>query len=207
MHAPARTGTPTEPEPAWEIATLFPNQGEWDEDEYHLLSTDRLVEFTDGFIEVLPVPTTDHQCIVRYLFRLLDAFVIAHDLGEVFFEGTKVRLRAGKVRMPDILFMAKGRSHRRTKHYYDGIDLAIEVVSEDAKDHDRDWNKKRHDYAEAGILEYWIVDQQLKKIVVLRLVGGVYEVHAEAGETGRVTSALLPGFEVDAAAVWAAAAA
>ena len=45
-------------EPAWEVALLFPAQGEWSEDDY-LWLTDRirrLVEFTDGRVEVLPMP-------------------------------------------------------------------------------------------------------------------------------------------------------
>ena len=44
-------------EPTWEIATLFPNQGQWSEDEYLALNTNRFVEYRDGFMEVLPMPT------------------------------------------------------------------------------------------------------------------------------------------------------
>lgn len=202
MHAPLKT---SEPEPVWDLARLYPDQGSWDEREYLALDTNRLIEFTDGYLEVLPMPTTDHQLIAAFLFQLLDVFVREKGLGLVLFEGTKVRIRHGMVRMPDLMFIAKNRQHRRTKHYYEGIDLAIEVVSEDPKDHERDWEDKRRDYAEAGIPEYWIVDPQLKKIVVLKLTGTAYTTHSEAGATGRVTSALLPGLEADAAAVWAAA--
>ena len=54
-------------EPAWEIARLFPNQGGWSEQEYFDLSRgNRLVEFSDGFVEVLPMPTTTHQMIVFF---------------------------------------------------------------------------------------------------------------------------------------------
>lgn len=203
MHAPLHPLTTDEPQPAWDIATLFPNQGEWGEEDYLSLDTQRLVEFTDGYVEVLPMPTTDHQFIARYLFRLLDAFVLARGLGEVFYEGTKARLRSGKIRLPDILLLGAGRKYRRTRDYFEGVALAMEVVSEDPRSQDRDWNRKRDDYARAGIPEYWIVDPQLKKIAVLKLVGQTYETHAEAGETGRIASALLPGFEVEAAAVWA----
>ena len=47
-------------EPAWQIATLFPNQGVWDEGDYLALTTNHLVEFSDGYIEVLPMPTMSH---------------------------------------------------------------------------------------------------------------------------------------------------
>jgi len=53
-------------EPGWEVALLFPAQGEWSEDDYLWLTdhTRCLVEFTDGHIEVLPMPTDAHQRIV-----------------------------------------------------------------------------------------------------------------------------------------------
>jgi len=62
-----------QPEPAWEIASLFPLQGQWTSAEYLSLtkSTNRLVEFNRGRIEVLPMPTEAHQFIVRYLFLAL----------------------------------------------------------------------------------------------------------------------------------------
>ena len=45
--------------PAWAVALLFPDQGEWSEDDYLWLTdhTRCLVEFTDGHVEVLPMPT------------------------------------------------------------------------------------------------------------------------------------------------------
>src|SRR5689334_1874676 len=54
-------------EPAWDIARLFPLQGYWDEDDYLSLDTNYLVEFTDGFVEVLSMPKPSHQRIVQHL--------------------------------------------------------------------------------------------------------------------------------------------
>ena len=67
-HLPPRRG-----DPAWDIALLFPTQGEWSEDEYLALDTNHLVEFSDGFIEVLPMPNILHQLLVKYLHGLLEA--------------------------------------------------------------------------------------------------------------------------------------
>ena len=49
-------------DPAREVALLFPAQGEWSEDDHLWLTnhTKRLVELTDGHIEVLPMPTEEH---------------------------------------------------------------------------------------------------------------------------------------------------
>lgn len=48
-------------------------QGLWSDEQYLRLSrqTKRLVEFTDGVIEVLPTPTRKHQAISRLLFLAL----------------------------------------------------------------------------------------------------------------------------------------
>src|SRR5215468_3237617 len=64
-------------EPAWEVALLFPAQGEWSEDDYLWLTdhTRGLVELTDGHVEVLPMPTDEHQRIVLCLYRALYAFL------------------------------------------------------------------------------------------------------------------------------------
>src|SRR5438067_7650998 len=85
-----------EPEPAWEIARLFPYQGEWSEEEYLALETNHLVEFTDGHVEVLPMPKTSHQLIVQYLSNQLLAFVSARNLGTVLFAPLRIRLRKRK---------------------------------------------------------------------------------------------------------------
>ena len=58
-------------EPTWEIAYLYPSQGTWSEEEYLALtnSSNRLIEFTDGFLEVLPMPTDKHQTILKFILR------------------------------------------------------------------------------------------------------------------------------------------
>jgi hypothetical protein len=48
-------------EPAWDVALLFPSQGDWSEFEYLALDTNRLVELVDGNLEVLPMPSFLHQ--------------------------------------------------------------------------------------------------------------------------------------------------
>ena len=54
---------------AWEVATLFPEQGEWSEEAYLDLTdgTNRRIEFADGRLEFLPMPTEVHEAIVQFL--------------------------------------------------------------------------------------------------------------------------------------------
>ena len=74
-------------DPAWAVALLYPPQGQWTEDDYLALDqrNRRLVEFSDGLIEVLPMPNAVHQRIAGYLYRALYAFAAALGSGEVFF--------------------------------------------------------------------------------------------------------------------------
>src|SRR5438874_1148099 len=197
----SRTSTsraPCLPEPAWDIARLFPYQGSWSEDDYLELDTNHLVEFTDGYVEVLPLPKTSHQRIVQYLSNLLLAFASARNLGTVLFAPLRVCLRKGKFREPDVVFMLSEHADRIGEEFWEGADLVMEVVSDDPESRERDLVKKRKAYASAGIPEYWIVDPQERKITVLKLAGKTYTVHGEYGVGARAESALLEGFGVDA---------
>ncbi len=201
----ARQNAATDPqtEPTWEIAALFPSQGNWSEEEYLSLQTNRLVEFSHGHLEVLPMPTQSHQLLVIALFQWLRSFVKARQLGTVLVAPMRMRLWPGKYREPDILFMFKEHDHRRGEHYWDEADLVMEVIRPD--DRRRDQVIKRREYAQAGIPEYWIVDPSARQILVLTLSDEAYRVHGEFGEGDRATSVLLPGFVVDVAAVFAEA--
>ena len=60
----ARLKLPKDFEPAWDLVSLYPPQGDWTDQDYlsfvDKLDTHRLIELVDGRIEVLPVPTEAH---------------------------------------------------------------------------------------------------------------------------------------------------
>ena len=56
---------------------------DWSEEEYFALDTNQLVEYSDGFLEFLPMPTIFHQLILQYLYEKLESFVTAEKLGTV----------------------------------------------------------------------------------------------------------------------------
>ena len=214
MLPPSQISTPTSVtfgpgEPAWDVALLYPMQGTWSHEEYLRLtdSVNLLIEYTAGRIEVLAMPTIEHQLIVKFLLRALDAFVEPRKLGLVLFAGTRVYLDPDKYREPDIVFNFAEHHAKSGKRYYRGADLVMEVVSDDEESRERDLNKKRLDYAQGGIPEYWIVDPQEKQITVLALDGQSYATHGIFREGQQATSKLLSGFAVDVSAVFTAASA
>ncbi len=191
-----------EGEPAWEVARLFPAQGHWSVEDYLDLDGNFLVEYSQGHIDVLPMPTTSHQRLLRFLFGLLSAFAERRGLGETFFAPLKVRIMPNEFREPDVLFAMKGHAHFIAEEFWTGADLVMEIVSPDAKSRRRDLKEKRRHYAKAGIAEYWIVDPRLEKITVLKLAGKTYKVHGDFSRGGKASSHLLSGFAVDVTAAF-----
>jgi Uma2 family endonuclease len=157
----------SEPELTWEIARLFPAQGDWTEEDYFALDSNHFVEYSDGHLEFLPMPTIFHQLILQFIFKRLEEFVMANALGTVVVSGYKVRLRARKYREPDILFINEAHRSGIKKQYCEKADLVIEVVSDKNRPHDL--KRKRIEYAQARIPEYWIVDPEEEMITVLVL--------------------------------------
>ena len=144
---------------------LLPAAGEWTEADYYPLSErERLVELSDGNIEVIELPTWFHQLILMRLFRALDGFVSQHKLGWIVFAPLPIRLWPGKIREPDLMFMSA--AHRDRIGTYWGVpDLAVEILSPSTAMKDRE--VKRLEYAQAGIVEYWIIDPEAKTVEVL----------------------------------------
>lgn len=185
--------------PTWDVALLFPPQGEWTEDEFLALearSENRMMELVDGFLEVLPMPDVEHQRIVKFLLLLLDQHVRSRRLGEVLCAPLPVRLRQRHLREPDIVFL---KSHRVKDPHLppEGTDLALEVVSPGSENRKRDLREKRAAYAKARIPEYWVVDPLKKEVTVFTLSGRRYKVHGKFKPGDRATSKVLAGFAVD----------
>lgn len=189
--------------PPWKDALeqLLPAQGSWTDEQY-LLLTDHArlpVEFTDGFVEFLPLPTDRHQRILKRLLQAFDAFISTRG-GEVLFAPLRLRIRAGKYREPDLLLLLSADDPRREDRCWLGADLVVEIVS--PNDKKRDTVEKPADYAEARIQEYWIVDPESETIVVLELKVDKYVEAGRYAPGELAASVLLAGFFVEAAAVF-----
>ena len=197
------TNSQDAPELTWEIAQLFPAQGYWSEEEYFSLSTNRLIEFSHGRLEILPTPTQSHQLLLAALFDHLYSYVSDRDSGMVLFAPMRVQLWPGKFRQPDIVFMAAEHTERLGEQFWSGADLVMEVVNPD--DPRRDTVTKRREYAQAGIPEYWIVDPTNASITVLTLCGQEYALHGEYLAGVEALSVLLNGFKVDVGNVFSEA--
>jgi len=177
------------------ILNLDQMQGLWTEEQYLRLTdySRRLLEFSDGSIEVLPVPTDKHQVISRFLLLAFLPFIQKVG-GTILYAPLRLQIREGKYREPDLLLVRDAGDPRRQNAYWLGADLVIEIVSPD--DPERDTRVKRREYAQARIPEYWIVNPEDETIKVLRLAGNRYVEHGTFRRGDTATSALLNSFTI-----------
>ena len=169
-------------------------------EEFDRLPESTRAEFDAGTVYMSPAPLLRHQDVVQNLYRVLFAYAEAHG-GYVGVAPIDVYLSPTRTAQPDVLYLAPDRLDRITERGIDGAPtLVAEVLSDSTKGHDL--RRKRAWYAEAGVLDYWLLDPEAKTVEVLALTDAGYRTAATAGGAETVGSPSLPGFEAEAAALF-----
>ena len=170
-------------------------------DDFCLLVKDgQKADLIDGVIYMASPDNNDANRLNGWLLTLMDMFVEANDLGEMFFSRSAFRLDAGNSPEPDIAFVRKERLHLVQRGFTDGPpDLAVEIVSPESVE--RDYKKKRSQYQRAGVLEYWIIDEIEEKATLLRLAAN-RRYREVLPLKGVLTSEAMPGFWLRAEWLW-----
>jgi Uma2 family endonuclease len=183
------------------MSTTTTRSGEFTYDDFCALVRDgEKGDLIDGVIYMASPENIDANELEGWLSTLMRLFARKRKLGRVFVSRVACRFDNKNGPEPDILFVS-------TKHYArikrGGIegppDLAVEIVSPESAD--RDYKKKRGQYEHFAIPEYWIVDEDLEKVTLLRLdrQGKYREVRARKG---MLYSKVLPGFRLDPNWLW-----
>ena len=163
----------------------------------------RLHELIDGVHVVSPQPILFHDALAVLLTGLFLNAARPDALGRVHADA-EVKLSPAHVLVPDVLFVRRERSHILAGKVIEGPpDIVVEILSPSTRR--RDPTDKRRLYERFGVLEYWVVDPVARTITVNVLENGRYTsaVYRE-GDTIRTT--ILPGLEIDVAALFAEAA-
>ena len=102
-----------------DVSKLFNDQGVLSEGDYLEVTrmSRRMAEFTDGYIEVLPMPTFQHQKLVLFLTNLLLSFVNPRSLGTAIMSPLRVRCGHNIFREPDVVFMLAEHLSRAMNAY------------------------------------------------------------------------------------------
>ena len=157
-------------------------------------------DLIDGVIYMASPENLEANELFLWLRRLIGDFVEENDLGKVFGSRVAFRISDKQGPEPDLAFVKKERIDRLQETYVDGPpDLAIEIVSPESAE--RDYKQKRKLYEGAGVAEYWIIDEELEKVTLLRLdTKGKYR--EVAPKKGILRSAVLPGFWLKPEWLW-----
>lgn len=153
-------------------------------------------EVYEGFLAMVPAPSTEHQRISSEIEFNLKRFVKENDLGDIFHAPTDVVLAEDIVLQPDILYISRDRLDIiKTQAVMGPPDLVIEIASPSTAFYDT--VKKREIYQRYGVNEFWLVFPEEKAIEVMTLEDGGYVEFSVAKGESIITSKVLKGFEVD----------
>ena len=158
-------------------------------DIYRMLPEGTRCEVVFNELSMSPSPSREHQAILIKLTAMLFQFLIDNPIGtllaapfDVYFEDLQ------SVVQPDLFIVAAENADIIKKNGVYGIpSLIIEIISTNRT---YDTQKKRSLYEKAGVKEYFMIDPENKKVILLTLNNsGVYEQSYE--ETGILKSAVF----------------
>lgn len=159
-------------------------------------------ELINGQMRKRNYPTILHQETSMNLLRKIDAFVYEKKLGKVFHPPTGVILGEYHVVLPDLVFVSNAQVGLiQETGIYGAPDLVVEIISPSTLKDDR--NDKKDLYAKFQIKEYWIIDPQYASIELFECTEKGYELVGFAVESGKISSKVLEGFELDIQVIFA----
>ena len=170
------------------------------EDFCILVRDGQKADLIDGVIHMASPENWEALTLFALIFRLMGDFVETHNLGIVVGPRTAFRLDDRGSPEPDVAFVRKDREHLARESYFAGPpDLAVEIVSPESAE--RDYVAKRHQYREAGVPEYWIIDEENRRLTLLHLdARGRYREFRP--RRGKYLSRALPRFFLRAEWLW-----
>ena len=144
--------------------------------------TDNRYELVEGRLVELPPESEPNTSLANYLFlQLVNAGMSFRLIQPHACELQVPVLQAGDPanRYPDLVILREEHlelTRKRLTITFDVLPphLVIEVVSPGQRNRERDYGRKRRQYAARGIPEYWLIDPEEHAITVLQLNEGNY---------------------------------
>lgn len=132
----------------------------------------------EGMLSVMPPPDSDHAVIAT---RLTIWLAMAGWTAEQIMQAAGIRIPGNDGdggRIPDLTVWSRPQPSGVWLAVTDLL-LVIEIVSAGSKSMDKD--TKRHEYAQAGIPRYWVIDRDSAQNVTLYRLGpnGAYDLAAK----------------------------
>ncbi len=144
---------------------------------------DSCYELVDGALIELPPESEWNLSLANYLYFLLVTRNFPARLihpGKCEIQVPVLRASDPANRFPDLVLLREEHIPLTQRRLTITLDmpppqLVVEVVSPGPANHDRDYNRKRSQYAARGIPEYWIIAPEDQTVLVLTLKEATYE--------------------------------
>lgn len=161
---------------------------------YEHISEQEKAEFINGEVIVHSPVVKEHNEVNGNLYKIIDTYVVDHDLGFVGIEKILIRLTRNDYE-PDLCFFKSAQSAKFTKgqKFFPVPDLVIEVSSKGTEKRDR--GIKFDDYQKHHVEEYWIINPQEEFVEQYHLKQGKYELLVKA-TTGEINSFAIKGLTI-----------
>lgn len=159
-------------------------------------------EIIDGEPHVSPAPSRLHEKLTVRLLLLIYAYLTEHGLGDdVYTAPVDVHFSGYDGVQPDLVYVSPARrSILGEPGSINGApDLIVEIFSPSSRAYDQ--LVKARLYATAGVPELWHADPEAESLTDFALEGGAYVPVPQVD--GRARSLVLPGLEIDVAALFA----
>lgn len=142
--------------------------GPYTTEDYKRRREDERIELLDGFIYNLAAPTPEHQFILLKIVVEMELF-LRENGGDclVFPAPVSVYLKCDDktVVEPDISILCdREKLFHEEGAIWGAPDLVMEILSPSTRIYDM--NEKCGKYSSAGVREYWIIDPELKRVIV-----------------------------------------
>ncbi len=175
--------------------------------EFAEVQEGQIYELSRGVITVSEIPNPPHAAQVNEIkFQFFGYAATRREKVYAILSGSECKIPVEGLeseRHPDLaIYKTPPPSADREAWRQWIAEIVIEIVSPDSGQ--RDYLDKREEYLAFGVQEYWIVDASREEVLILRRSSGRWKERVvRPGELYRTQ--LLPKFEFDCAAVFAAA--
>ena len=160
-------------------------------------------ELIEGELFVSRAFGIPHQRVLLNLEVALSEYLREHPIG-ILVPGAGAIFSDYDAVIPDLTFVRNERWDQVVtgEKFTGAVDMVIEVLSPGSANRRRNLSAKRQLYGKYGVKEYWIFDSENLSVSIFRQEGETLKEIATLTGEGKVTSPILPGFQLQVSAIF-----
>jgi len=160
-------------------------------------------EVIDGELFMSKSPGVPHQAVSMNLTCMFLKFLEQYPMGSLLATPGVIFSDIDAV-IPDLVFIRRERMNEVISgdRIVAAPDLIVEILSPGSDNRRRDRVAKRQLYAKFGVMEYWILDLEIKPIEIYVLKDRVLDLWATLGVKDLMRSTVLAGFNAPVSAIF-----